>query len=56
MRKYTLKQFCDKYAGKRHISCGINYVDGKHDTMLNASFSQIMSWVKDKEIAFIVSR
>ena len=58
MKKYTLEQFVKKYEGKRGISCGINYVDGDHDTMMGASCSQIMSWIriKGKEVAFIASR
>lgn len=58
MCKYTLEQFIEKYKNKRHISCGINYVGGGHDTMTNASCSQIISYIKatGKEVDFIVSR
>ena len=58
MKKYTLEQFAKKYAGERHISCGINYIDGSHDTMMNASCSQIMSFIRIKgvQVAFIVAR
>lgn len=58
MKKYTLEQFIKKYENKRHISCGINYVGGGHDTMADASCSQIISYIKqtNKEVEFIVSR
>lgn len=58
MEKYTLEQFIKKYENKRHISCGINYVGGGHDTMMNASYSQIISYIKatSEEVDFIVSR
>lgn len=55
MKKYTLEQFVAKYSGKRHISCGINYIDGNHDTMMNASFSQIISYIGEKKVAFIAT-
>jgi len=58
MKKYTLIEFVKKYEGKRKISCGINYADGTHDTILSSSFSQIISYIKqqEKEISFICSR
>lgn len=58
MKKYTLEQFVKEYENKRHISCGINYVGGGHDTMMNVSCSQIISHIQatDKEVDFIVSR
>jgi DNA modification methylase len=56
MKKYTLEQFIKKYANKRHISCGINYIDGNRDTIINASFSQIMSYISEKKVAFITTR
>lgn len=58
MKKYTLEKFIKKYEGQRHIYCGINYVDGGHDTMMNASFSQITSFInqKGKEVSFIASK
>lgn len=58
MKKYTLEQFVKKYENKRHISCGINYVNGEHDTMMNVSCSQIISMIKsiNKEVDFIVTR
>ena len=58
MKKYTLQEFIKKYENRRHISCGITYIDGTHDTMMNMSCSQIISWInsKRKEVAFIVSK
>ena len=58
MKKYTLENFINKNNGKRGICCGINYIDGDHDTMMNASCSQIVSWInqKGKEVAFIASK
>lgn len=56
MRKYTVAEFEKKYAGKRHISCGVHYKDGTHECIVNASFSQIISYIKNKEVLFIVSK
>lgn len=58
MKKYTLEQFVKKYEGKRGICCGINYVDGDKDIAMNASCSQIVSWInqKGKKVAFIASK
>lgn len=58
MKKYTYDEFVKAYDDKRHISCGINYNDGDHDTMMNASCSQIISWInkKGKGVKFIVSK
>lgn len=57
MKHYSLEQFKNKFSGKRGICCGINYVDGDHDTAMNASCSQIISYInqKNKEVAFIVT-
>lgn len=52
VNKYTLEQFKEKYEGRYHISCGINYVDGTKETMINSSFYQIMGQIKDKESCF----
>lgn len=58
MRKYTLEQFCKKYEGKRGICCGINYVDGNHDTVMNGTVSVVLSAIKvyGKEVDFIASK
>lgn len=58
MKKYTLEQFIKKYTGKRGICCGINYEDGDHDTMMNASCSQIVSWInqKGKKVTYVASK
>lgn len=58
MKKYTFEQFLKKYTEKRGISCGINYEDGDRDTMMNVSFSQIVSWInqKGKKVDFITSK
>lgn len=58
MKMYTLEKFLKKYEGKFHIYCGINYEDGDHDTMMNASCSQIISWInqKGKKVAFVASK
>lgn len=58
MKKYTLEKFIKKYEDKRHVSCGINYADGSHDTMMNASLSQIISYINHsgKTVDFIISR
>lgn len=56
MRKYTVEQFKEKYSGKNRISCGINYEDGRHDTIMCASFSQIMRHIKNKNVAFIAAK
>ena len=57
MKKYTLEQFEKKLAGQRKICCGINFADGTHETIMGASCSQIVSWIKSrgKEVAFIVT-
>jgi hypothetical protein len=58
MRKYTLEQFMKKYKGKNGICCGINYIDGDKDLVMNISFSQILSFIrlKNKDVAFIASK
>ena len=56
VNRYTLEQFKEKYEGRYHISCGINYVDGTKETMINSSFYQIMGQIKDKKVAFIASK
>ena len=50
VNKYTLEQFKEKYEGRYHISCGINYVDGTKETMINSSFYQTMGQIKEKQI------
>lgn len=55
INKYTVEQFEKKFLGQRHISCGINYVDGEHDTMMGARCSQILSYIRQngKEVSYI---
>lgn len=55
IKKYTVEEFTEKYEGQRHISCGINYVDGEHDTMMGASCSQILSYIRQvgKQVLYI---
>lgn len=53
--KYSVEQFEQKFSGKRGLSCGINYTDGGRDTMMGASCSQILSYIRTngKEVSYI---
>lgn len=54
--KYTWEQFKAKYEGKRHISCGINYADGDRETVMGASFNQIVSIIAGRRVVYIASK
>lgn len=58
MKKYSYENFVKKYEGSRHIYCGVNYCDGDKDTFVNASLSQIKSYVnlKGKQVNFVVTK
>ena len=56
MKRYTVKEFEKKYAGRNHISCGVHYADGTHDCVANAPFSWIADFIKNKKVVFIISK
>lgn len=56
MKKYNVEQFIQKYNGKRHISCGIHYSDGSHECVMNVSCSQIIGYINNKDVVYIVTK
>lgn len=56
MARYSLEQFEKKYKNRRHISCGITFIDDTKITVMNSSYSQVISIIGSKEIKYIISK
>lgn len=55
LKKLSLEKFKNKYQNRRHISCGINYIDGSKDTLINVNFPYVEYIIKNskKEVKYI---